>query len=483
MNVYIVLLFLLLIRQIGLAAMFKKAGVANWKAFVPVLYTVEWLKLVGKPSWWIVLFFIPGINLIMSVLIAVDLAKAFDRFSLMDHFLASLMPFIFFPMAGFNPTIRYRGWDAAQAHVRTPSREWIDAIAFALIAATVIRSLFIEAYTIPTGSMEKTLRVDDFLFVSKLNYGSRVPLTPISFPLAHNTLPLIGGKSYTQILSLPYFRFPGWEKIKNGDIVVFNYPADKEEDGQRPVDKKENYIKRCVGISGDSLKVIRGEVYINGKKADLPAHHQFRYNVYTDGTPFDEKMIRDLGVSMSNANPEIFDGGVDPKNNQHHYVMLLSDEVRDKLKAIPYVKEVKPDFAIPNVANNNGNPVFPNDSFRWNEDFFGPVYIPKKGDVITLNLRNYAIYEKAIREYEENPSLELRNNEPYLNGKPLKTYTFKMNYYFMMGDNRHNSLDSRFWGFVPENHIVGKPVFIWLSLDSEAPWYKKIRWSRMFHLI
>ena len=286
MNVLIVLGILILIRQIGLAAMFKKAGVDGWKAFVPVLYTVEWLKLVGKPAWWIVLFFVPGLNIIMSVLIAVDLAKAFDRFGVMDHFLASLMPFIFFPMAGFDPKIRFRGWDAAQAHVRTKTREWIDAVAFAIIAATVIRSFFIEAYTIPTGSMEKTLRVDDFLFVSKLNYGSRVPMTPISFPLAHNELPIIGGKSYIEWPELPYFRFPGWEKIKNGDIVVFNYPADKGGDGERPVDKKENYIKRCVGIAGDSLEVIQGLVYINHKKQDVPEHHQFKYEVYTDGSPF-----------------------------------------------------------------------------------------------------------------------------------------------------------------------------------------------------
>ena len=481
MNVLIVLGILFLIRQIGLSAMFKKAGVDSWKAFVPVLYTVEWLKLVGKPKWWIVLFFIPGLNLIMSVLIAVDLAKAFNRFSVMDHFLASLLPFIFFPMAGFNPEIRYRGWDAAQAHVRTKTREWVDAIAFAIIAATVIRSFFIEAYTIPTGSMEKTLRVDDFLFVSKLNYGSRVPMTPISFPLAHNTLPLVGGKSYIEWPSLPYFRFPGWEKIKNGDIVVFNYPADKD----RPVDKKENYIKRCVGIAGDSLKVVDRQLYINNKLFPMPEHSQLSYYVYTDGTEIDNKTFHQLGIYTLGDNTDVKGSGM--VGNELCYKILLTKEAVEKLKTLPNVKRIEPVLLKKGQVDEGAPQLYPathaDDATVWNEDFYGPIYIPKQGDVVKLSLENYYMYEKVIREYEDNPTLELRNNAPYLDGKPLNEYKFKMNYYFMMGDNRHNSLDSRFWGFVPEDHIVGKPVFIWLSLDAEAPWYNKIRWSRMFRFI
>ncbi len=250
------------------------------------------------------------------------------------------------------------------------------------------------------------------------------------------------------------------------------------------MDKKENYIKRCVGIAGDSLEVIQGLVYINHKKQDIPEHHQFRYYVYTDGTAFDPKSLHeDLGIATEGQNTEVYDIGFDNKTNLHQYVMFLSDEAKAKVKAYSFVKEIREDFAVKGVPVTGQNRIFPSDTFKWNEDYFGSLYIPKRGDVIQMTPRNYAIYEIAIRQYENNPSLEWRNNAAYMNGKPLKEYKFKMNYYFMMGDNRHNSLDSRFWGFVPEDHIVGKPVFVWLSLDAEGHGFKKIRWSRMFRSI
>lgn len=346
---------------------------------------------------------------------------------------------------------------------KTRVREWIDAIAFAVVAATLIRTFFIEAYTIPTSSMEKSLLVGDFLFVSKVNYGARAPITPISFPFAHNTMPVVGGKSYVEWPNMPYFRLPGLQKIKNNDVVVFNYPA---EDG-RPLDKKENYIKRCLGIAGDTLSVVDQQVFINGVAAENPPKRQFKYYVQTDGS-FD--------VRIAKRN-DITEGG--PMSNQGDFELLLTESAKADLQKQSWVKKVEP------TLQEKGAPasyIFPfRETLAWNVDNFGPIYIPKAGDVVTLDTVTYYIYERAIKEYEHNPTLEMRNNKVFLNGVEITKYTFKQNYYFMMGDNRHNSADSRFWGFVPEDHIVGKALFTWMSLDpNETNLFKKIRWNRIF---
>jgi signal peptidase I len=346
---------------------------------------------------------------------------------------------------------------------KTKSREWIDAIAFAVVAATLIRTFFIEAYTIPTSSMEKSLLVGDFLFVSKVNYGARAPITPISFPFAHNTMPGIGGKSYIEWPSMPYFRLPGFQKIKNNDVVVFNYPA---EDG-RPLDKKENYIKRCLGIAGDSLSVVDQQVFINGVAAENPPKMQFRYYVQTDGT-FDQRIAK---------RNDITEGG--PSSAQGDFELLLTKAAKDDLLNQSWVKKVENTLQAKGAAASY---IFPfRESLGWNVDNFGPVYIPKAGDVVKLDTVTYYIYERAIKIYENNPTLDIQNNKVYLDGKEITSYTFKQNYYFMMGDNRHNSADSRFWGFVPEDHIVGKALFTWMSLDpNETNLFKKIRWNRLF---
>jgi signal peptidase I len=470
---FIVFLILLLIRQIGLYRIFQKAGEDGWKAFVPVVYTLVWLKLIGKPNWWLIWFFIPGINILMSIIISVDLAKTFGRFSLADHAAAAILPFAYFPYLGFNPDLKYVGPDAAKAHHRSKTREWIDAIAFAIIAATVIRSFFIEAYTIPTPSMEETLLVDDFLFVSKMNYGARVPMTPLSFPLAHNQMPVFGGKSYFEWPKIPYYRLPGWEKVERNDIVVFNWPADEG----RPVDKKDNYIKRCVAIGGDSLTIKDRQIFINNKAEPLPESAQFLFKVGTDGNFFNPEALKKLGVKRD----EMQLLGIDPKTEHTIYQAWLTNKAAEGIKAMNNVKELEP-FIVP--KNTFSGDMFPKTGrLTWNIDNFGPLYIPKKGDVIPMTVNNYYIYQKAIREYENNPTLEMRDTLVYMNGQPLKEYAFKMNYYFMMGDNRHNSLDSRMWGFVPEDHVVGKPIIIWLSLDRENSFFNMIRWKRMFKLI
>lgn len=343
--------------------------------------------------------------------------------------------------------------------------EWVDAIGFAVIAATVIRSLFIEAYQIPTSSMEKSLLVGDFLFVSKVNYGARLPMTPLSFPFAHHTIPYLNSKAYLEWMKLPYYRLFGFQNIKNNDVVVFNYPD--ERDG-RPVDKKENYIKRCVGIAGDTLSVINGTVYINGKESVTPKKRQFEYEVFTNGQGIPKKYLDELDITDYYADTMM-------------YYMHLTDETREKLRRHPSVVGV--DTNLHARGDNRVGNIYPyqmNDV--WSRDFYGPIYIPRAGDKIELTDKNFFIYERVIKVYEGNEDFEKRGSDYYLAGKKVTHYTFKMNYYWMMGDNRHNSADSRFWGFVPEDHVVGKALFVWLSIkhDPITKKFKSIRWSRIF---
>ena len=347
---------------------------------------------------------------------------------------------------------------------KTVFREWVDAIIFAVIAATIIRTFFIEAYTIPTPSMEKSLLVGDFLFVSKVSYGARIPNTPLSFPFAHHTMPIFGGKSYLEWIKIGYHRLPGFGKVKHGDCVVFNWPAENEG---RPVDKKENYIKRCIGTPGDTLSIVEREVYINGVKDNLPKSSQSSYHVVTDGTGFSERALSRLGLRGDTLSPLEY--------NYH-----LTRAEAEELKTFGNVKQIDANT----VPKGYFQPfIFPFESkYNWNVDNFGPIWIPKKGMTITLDSNNIAFYRKCIGEYEGN-KLEEKNGQFIINGQVATQYTFKMDYYFMMGDNRHDSADSRFWGFVPEDHIVGKAVFIWMSWDTDGSFFSKVRWSRLFHTI
>ncbi len=344
-------------------------------------------------------------------------------------------------------------------------REWVDAIIFAVIAATIIRTFLIEAYTIPTGSMEKSLLVGDFLFVSKVSYGPRVPMTPIAFPFAHHTMPLIGGKSYLEWIKIGYHRLPGFGNIKHGDCVVFNWPAENEG---RPIDKKENYIKRCIGIAGDTIELRNRTVFINGKEIPFPKESQTSYHVTTDGSGFSEQAVQRLGLR---------DG--EPISSDQYNLHLTKKNVED-LSSFGNVKKVEANN-VP--AGYYQDFIFPFDSkYLWNVDNFGPLWIPKKGTTLKIDSSNISLYRKVIGEYEGN-QLDERNGKIFVNNSPITEYTFKMDYYFMMGDNRHNSADSRFWGFVPEDHIVGKAVFIWMSFDGNADFLNKVRWSRLFHTI
>jgi signal peptidase I len=348
---------------------------------------------------------------------------------------------------------------------KSKTREWFDALIFAVIAATIIRTFLLEAFTIPTPSMEKSLLVGDFLFVSKVNYGARTPMTPLSFPFAHQELPIFGTKSYSESIKLPYYRLPGFSKIKNNDIVVFNYPMEDD----RPVDKKTHYIKRCIGIPGDTLSIFNRKVSINGVAQDLPEFGQFLYQVKTNGTGFNPRILEKLNIR---------DGG--PGMSEGEYRFFLTKETSVELKKLPNVSSIEPYMQPNGIYEDYIYPFTP--EMPWNIDNFGPLYIPQAGDVIPLNKRNVALYRRCIETYEEN-TLSEANGQWYINGEKADSYTFQLDYYFMMGDNRHNSADSRFWGMVPDDHIVGKAVFIWFSWDKFGSFFTKIRWSRLFSFI
>lgn len=379
--------------------------------------------------------------------------------------------------------------------------EWVDAIIFAVIAATFIRMFFIEAYTIPTSSMEKTMLIGDYLFVSKTAYGPKLPNTPLSFPFVHHTMPFSQTqKSYVEWIKNPYKRIAGFGKVKNNDVVVFNFPEgdtvatnvqnqsyyqlvrsygrervwkEKETFGEiisRPVDKRENYIKRCVGIAGDVIELKNGQLFVNGNEQHHFPGMQYDNIVTTDGTGINKRTLEQLHISE--ADRHVY------SNTQ--YLFPLTQDSEDKIKAMKNVKSVQKTL----VAAGNWSPeIFPFSSkYQWNVDNFGPLQIPKKGQTVTLTMDNLPIYQRIISLYEAN-DLKVKDGVISINGAVANSYTFKMDYFWMMGDNRHNSADSRYWGFVPEDHIVGKAVFIWLSLDKDQPFYSKIRWSRLFSFV
>ncbi|MBV7532278.1 signal peptidase I [Chitinophaga sp. sic0106] len=374
-------------------------------------------------------------------------------------------------------------------------REWLDAAIFAIIAATLIRTFIFEAYTIPTPSMEKTLLVNDFLFVSKISYGPRIPMTPLAVPFVHHTMPLTKNTpAYSEAIKWKYRRLPGIGEVKRYDVVVFNFPegdtvaldaADpsyyrmvrqmgwQEVNNNykvihRPVDKRENYIKRCMAEAGDTLTIVHGAVYVNGKAAPVPPGSQHRYTVITNGEPLNPSRLEEMGIS-----------GPDATLDASTYVYNLTPAQVTSLKQFDIIKSITV-FEEANIsAIYDYNDIFPHDTahFHWTEENFGPLYIPKKGATVTLNDSNIAIYDRIIRVFENN-TLERKDGKFIINGQPAESYTFKMNYYWMMGDNRNNSLDSRYWGFVPEDHVVGKAWMIWMSYGEGG-----IRWSRLFRTI
>ncbi|RZM30479.1 MAG: signal peptidase I [Pedobacter sp.] len=395
--------------------------------------------------------------------------------------------------------MNYKFWKKKDTNApkkkKTKGREWVDAIVFAVVAATIIRVFFIEAYTIPTGSMERSLLVGDFLFVSKVNYGARIPMTPVAFPFAHHTMPITGTKAYWDGVQWKYRRLPGLSDIKRNDVVVFNFPEGdtvavevqaetnyyqlvrslgwQAVNSQytivsRPVDKRENYIKRCIGIAGDVISMKNGLVSVNGKPEMLKPTGQITYAVKFKSPDVNFGVFADMGFDLQSE--------ISALSEANTYEFTGTAEMMDKVRKLNFVESVRENTA-PETYKDLA--VFPHDNNRtWNVDNFGPITIPKKGMTIQLDSLNMPLYERSIRVYEGN-KLEKSGNGWLINGQKATSYTFKMNYYWMMGDNRHNSLDSRYWGFVPEDHVVGKALFIWMSFNDHGSFFSKIRWSRL----
>jgi signal peptidase I len=495
---------------IGLYGMFKKAGITPWKALIPLYNTWCMVEKMQLKKIWFFLQLIPIAGQFITIWINIKFVEHFGRFGLWHHFLTVFFPFIYFPYLGFSDQERYAGISVVKNYKKGAIREWIDAAVFAIVAATLIRTFVFEAYTIPTPSMEKTLLVNDFLFVSKFAYGPRIPNTPLALPFMHHTITGTNTKSYVEWIHIPYKRwFP--KPVKRGDVVVFNFPVndtlinDEEHGSQityyqeiqarmmsdhiseeearkrvldqygdliitRPVDKRENFIKRCVGIAGDTLQIKNRIVYIDGVAQPLPPECEFNYLV-TTSSPLDPDQLNSIGIE---------DNMDDQNKNQvrmigtNTYQIGMTDGEMVQLKMLPNVKSIQPSplndydkspFLFPFVSGNG-----------WTVDDYGPVWIPKKGATISLTPDNIIRYKRCIVTYEGN-KFEEKNGQYFINDQPATSYTFKMNYFWMMGDNRHNSLDSRFWGFVPEDHIVGKASLIWFSYDNGP------RWSRIFKKI
>ncbi|MBI3136761.1 MAG: signal peptidase I [Bacteroidetes bacterium] len=583
---------------------FPQMGRKASDAFIPLYSYYSALRGTKQPWYWVIFMLLPGIQFIMWASVNVTYIRKFGVFGVMDTILGILFPFPVFWKIAKNPE-KYKvqpetNWDVAkQVDARTPSdhvalffalpivghaivypfsllgvkrkpgkksifKEWGDAILFAVVAASAIRTYVFEPYQIPTGSMEKTLLVGDHLFVDKITFGPRLPMTPFSYPIFHNSFPFINVKSYIGLQTIPYTRVPGIRFVENNDVVVFNFPAgdtalndprmpnglightyeqilwdeafqtclkeghnvahfeanfdqyvsrarkqfvdkgkvysrivDMEDanrgytkiDGllDRPVDKRENYIKRCVGLPGDLIEVIDKELYVNGVLAAQPAEMQYNYSLI--GHPHVQAVFRrDWEAAeikfYENFHVNVAELGVDDSFNVTIPLSkaLYAELVTSYPELKPYIKEK----GYYNQQITSGNSayyyhIFPNNpQYDWTEDNFGPLHIPKAGEVVKLDHKSLPIYRRIISAYEGH-SLQEKADGIYIDGKKTDTYTIEQNYYWMMGDNRNNSADSRFWGFVPEDHIVGHAAFIWLSADPSTGMFGGgMRWNRMF---
>ena len=536
---YIVLIYLITTAigiVLGLYTLFPKAGVASWKAFVP-LYNF-WIvqKITGKPAYWVIGTIFPGIGLLVIWSMLVNLYNSFGFTGVKNHILGIIAPVYFLPKLGFDPQTRYIQPDQLPVRPKVWWREWAEAALFAIIVATIVKTYTYEPYQIPSSSMEESMLIGDYLFVSKFAYGIRLPNTPFTIPFTHNKwadLPIKGlplSKSYIERPHIKYIRFPALSKPKNGDIMVFNFPeadtvintpelfamsynnfirqnADMEfhasgakqdsyqmyEDKvrkliqnnpadyplvTRPVDKRENFVKRCVGIAGDKLEIKDGILFINGVEEAQNENREYHYDIIISAEPNKNAMFQ-MGIT-----PEDLMEGPNTFNAAQKMMQMprrrytLTESQAQKLRTFNGVVSVT---RVINPLDSTSHTVFPHDGRGWSIDNMGPFYIPKKGQSVELNPDNFPIYKRIISIYEGN-KLEVKDGKYFINDVESNSYTFKMDYYWLMGDNRHNSLDSRYWGFVPEDHVVGKASIIWFSADANKKGniFQRIRWDRIF---
>ncbi len=524
------ILFILIVQVIhflGTWKLYVKAGRKAWEAAIPIYNGIVLMQIINRPKWWVLLLFIPIINLLMFPVIWVETMRSFGKNTLLDTWLVLLTLGFYIYYINYTQDVNYI--EDRSLKPRTGLGEWVSSIVFAIVAATFVHTYFIQPYVIPTGSLERTLRIGDFLFVSKFHFGARAPMTPIAAPMVHDTIPVLKKRSYLNKPQLPYFRLPGFQTPKKNDIVVFSWPADtvkqffvKSKGVEKPIDKKSNYVKRCVGAPGDSLEIIDGFVHINGKRLQLSdrakpmsnyiiyaskgvsrrlleevdadsyqrkfisaALNQTQYNkllpylrganqtpggqfeLYTDKTGIPVEVIRALRLSLKEETPR-------------QRVVNMTQEMVAELKKNQKIDSIVMEIQPKGEAGFNTFPQSP--YYKWNVDNFGPIYIPKAGATVAINKRTIPLYKKIIRDYEHN-EVQVTADKVLINGKEASSYTFNQDYYWMMGDNRDHSEDSRAWGYVAEDHIVGKPVFIWLSFDNFQDgirFNEKPRWDRMF---
>ena len=536
--VYILLIIAYLGLHVGLWGIFRKAGVNPWLSLIPMGDYWFWLrKVLSRPWWWMLLIVFPFIGIFMFFMMVWKTIRLFGKTSYLPLILGTAFFFVYLPYLGFSRKEKFTHQEDLPPFVKSKAREWGDALIFAVAAAYIIRMFLVEFYAIPTSSMESTLMVGDYLAVGKMDYGARVPMTPIAFPFVHHTMPLTKSiKSYTECVKLPYMKFPAIRPLRRYDVVVFNYPdgdtvaIERQSESYyaivrefeamldpntprkvmenlyyryspekvayykskyagdyypgtgrevvkqeytvvaRPVDKRENYVKRCVAMPGDTLQVIDRELFINGHPAFSPEKMQYSYFVVDpSGIGLSPKKRKSLNINEEDIQK------IDPSTT----VYWLNKEQVSKIEKMGMVVE-----PIVDKEGTYDMNIFPHDArFPWNKDNFGKIVIPKKGETVEINDSTIVLYDKIIKNYELN-DLQVKDGKVFINGQEANSYTFKMDYYFMMGDNRHNSADSRFWGFVPENHIVGRTLFVWLSLDKfKTMGEGKIRWNKMFKKI
>ena len=536
------LIFILIIQVIhgsGTWKLYVKAGRKAWEAFVPVYNGVILMKIINRPWWWVLLLFIPIINLLMFPVVWVETIRSFGKNKLLDTWLAILTLGFYIYYVNYIEDVTYI--EDRDLKPRSGLGEWVSSIVFAIVAATFVHTYFIQPYVIPTGSLERTLRIGDFLFVSKFHYGARVPMTTLAAPMVHDTLPVLKKRSYLadvnpetykeswiNKLKLPYLRLPGFQEVKKNDIVVFSLPSDTlyqffkaEKAVKKPIDKKSNYVKRCVGTPGDSLQVIDGFVHINGEKLQLSdrAKVMYDYTVYSskgvssrvlaevDAADYTRKYFADvLNQNQYDALKPYILGAY--KNQLGKFEIIAKEKgiptevIRQLRLALTeekplarvanmtdeMVTQLRANPAIDSVIRTNEDkgvyagafPQKPN-FYPWNNDNFGPIYLPERGATVKIDYKTIPLYKKIIRDYEFN-DVKVDGTTVYINDEVADSYTFKQDYYWMMGDNRDHSEDSRTWGYVPADHIVGKPVFLWMSFDNfnEGLFNWRPRWDRIF---
>ncbi len=536
--VYILLLIAFLGLHVGLWGIFKKAGVNPLLSLIPMGDYWFWLrKVLSRPWWWMLLIIFPFIGIFMFFMMVWKTIRLFGKTSYLPLIFGTAFFFIYLPYLGFSRKEQFTHLADLPVFEKSKAREWGDALIFAVAAAYIIRMFLVEFYAIPTSSMESTLMVGDYLAVGKMDYGARVPMTPIAVPFVHHTLPLTKStKSYTEWIKLPYMKFPAIRPLRRYDVVVFNYPdgdtvaIERQSESYysivrefeamldpntprkvmenlyyryspekvayykskyagdyypgkgreavkkeytvvaRPVDKRENYVKRCVAMPGDKLQVVDKDLFINDEPAFTPEKMQYSYFVVDPtGMGLSAKKRKSLNINEEDIQ----------KIDQTTTVYWLNEDQKTQIEKMGMIVE-----PIIDKEGSYDMNIFPHDSrYAWNKDNFGPIVIPQKGMTVDINDSTIVLYDKIIKNYELN-DLQVRDGKVFINGQEAHSYTFKMDYYFMMGDNRHNSADSRFWGFVPENHIVGRTLFVWLSLDKfKSLGEGKIRWKKMYKKI